>query len=115
MPRSGGGAAGAPQSTAVASTMAATGGGSGRVSRLRDLAAGVPAAFEEALMSGAGGGGGGAGGVVATAAVMFRAFEAESAMAREGTAGGLADAGNLPRGLGEEGGYKQAQEAFVSR
>lgn len=48
------------------------------------------------------------------AAAMFRGFEVESAFAREGTAGGLADADNLPRGLEEEGGYKREQAAFVS-
>eukprot|EP00903_Cladosiphon_okamuranus_P013430 g12510.t1 len=113
MPRAGrGGPAGAPLSAAVAGTTFSTGGGGdgGRVSRLRELASGVPAAFEEALMSGAGVADGGVGGAGLTAAGMFRGFELESALAREGTAGGLADADGLAQGGGlEEEGYRREQ------
>ncbi|CAM9597598.1 unnamed protein product [Ectocarpus sp. 8 AP-2014] len=107
----------------------ATGGGGGggsscdrRVARLRGLAAGVPAAFEEALVAEFGGrvvvataAAAGGGGTAAAAAAWFRGFEAESALAREGTAGGLADAENLPRGLEEEGGYKREQASFLRK
>ncbi|CAN0039916.1 unnamed protein product [Pylaiella littoralis] len=108
MPRGG---AGGSAACVLSPSSAATGrrrGDGGRVSRLREIAAEVPAAFEEALLSGAGGGTrAGAG------AAMFRGFDVESALAREGTAGGLEDADNFSRGLGEEGGYKREQEAFL--
>ncbi|CAN0555645.1 unnamed protein product, partial [Ectocarpus sp. 12 AP-2014] len=86
-----------------------TGGGGGsscdrRVARLRGLAAGILAAFEEALVAETGGrvvvaaaAAAGGGGTATAAAAWFRGFEAESALAREGTAGGLADAENLSR------------------